>query len=103
MTELEALEQELLKPSEALISDISKIDGDIILLGVGGKMGPSMAKLARKAIVRAGIDKRIIGISRFSEAGTREELEADGIETISADLLNASSGTFLKMRQENLM
>ena len=88
MTELEALEQELLKPSEALISDISKIDGDIILLGVGGKMGPSMAKLARKAIVRAGIDKRIIGISRFSEAGTREELEADGIETISADLLN---------------
>jgi len=88
MTELEALEQELLKPSEALISDISKIEGDIILLGVGGKMGPSMAKLARKAIVRAGIDKRIIGISRFSEAGTREELEADGIETISADLLN---------------
>jgi dTDP-4-dehydrorhamnose reductase len=88
MTELEALEQELLKPSEALISDISKIEGDIILLGVGGKMGPSMAKLARKAIVLAGIDKRIIGISRFSEAGTREELEADGIETISADLLN---------------
>ena len=88
MTELESLEQELLKPSEALISDISKIEGDIILLGVGGKMGPSMAKLARKAIVRAGIDKRIIGISRFSEAGTREELEADGIETISADLLN---------------
>jgi nucleoside-diphosphate-sugar epimerase len=88
MTELEALEQELLKPSEALISDISKIEGDIILLGVGGKMGPSMAKLAKKAIALAGIDKRIIGISRFSEAGTREELEADGIETISADLLN---------------
>ena len=88
MTELEALEQELFKPSEGLISDISKIEGDIILLGVGGKMGPSMAKLARKAIVRAGINKRIIGISRFSEAGTRQELEADGIETISADLLN---------------
>lgn len=88
MTELESLEQELLKPSEALISDISKIEGDIIILGVGGKMGPSMAKLARKAIVGAGIEKRIIGISRFSEAGTREELEADGIETISADLLN---------------
>jgi hypothetical protein len=47
-----------------------------------------MAKLAKKAIALAGIDKRIIGISRFSEAGTREELEADGIETISADLLN---------------
>ena len=88
MTELEVLEQELLKPSDALVSDISKIDGDIIILGVGGKMGPSMAKLTRKAIISAGVNKRIIGISRFSEAGTREELEAEGIETISADLLN---------------
>lgn len=88
MTDLEVLEQELLKPSDALVSDISKIEGDIILLGVGGKMGPSMAKLARRAILSAGINKRIIGISRFSEAGTREELEAEGIETISADLLN---------------
>lgn len=88
MTELEALEQELLKPTDALVDDITRIEGDIILLGVGGKMGPSMAKLARRAIERAGINKKIIGVSRFSEAGTREELEADGIETISADLLN---------------
>lgn len=88
MTDLEVLEQELLKPSDALIADIAKIKGDIIILGVGGKMGPSMAKLARKAILSAGIDKKIIGISRFSEASTREELEAEGIETIAADLLN---------------
>lgn len=88
MTELEVLEQELLKPSDALVADIGKIEGDIIILGVGGKMGPSMAKLARKAILQAGINKRVIGISRFSEAGTREELEAEGIETVSADLLN---------------
>lgn len=88
MTELEVLEQELLKPSDALVADIAKIEGDIIILGVGGKMGPSMAKLARKAILQAGINKRVIGISRFSEEGTREELEAEGIETISADLLN---------------
>lgn len=88
MTELEVLEQELLKPSDALVADIAKIEGDIIILGVGGKMGPSMGKLARKAVDKAGINKRVIGISRFSEAGTREELEAEGIETISADLLN---------------
>ena len=88
MTDLEVLEQELLKPSAALIADIANIKGDIIILGVGGKMGPSMAKLARKAILSAGIEKRIIGISRFSEPGTREELEAEGIETVSADLLN---------------
>ena len=58
MTELEVLEQELLKPTDALINDIAKIDGDIILLGVGGKMGPSMAKLARRAITQAGINKK---------------------------------------------
>ena len=88
MTELELLKQELLKPSDALIADIKKIEGDIIILGVGGKMGPSMAKLARKAILEAGIVKRVIGISRFSEEGIREELESEGIETVAADLLD---------------
>lgn len=88
MTELELLEQELLSPSDALISDIYDIDGDIILLGVGGKMGPSMAKLAKQAVDKAGVKKRIIGISRFSDPEARAALEADGIETIAADLLN---------------
>lgn len=88
MTDLELLEQELLKPSDALIADIRKVDGDIIILGAGGKMGPGMAKLARKAVSEAGIVKRIIGISRFSEEGTREELEAEGVETVVADLLD---------------
>ncbi|WP_411274811.1 NAD-dependent epimerase/dehydratase family protein [Daejeonella sp.] len=95
MTELEVLEQELLRPSDALIIDITKIKGDIIILGVGGKMGPGMARLARKAILQAGISKRIIGISRFSEEGTREELEAGGIETIAADLLDEQQLTAL--------
>lgn len=88
MTELELLEQELLSPSDALVSDIYDIEGDIILLGVGGKMGPSMAKLAKQAVDKAGVKKRIIGISRFSDPEARAALEADGIETISADLLN---------------
>lgn len=88
MTEIEVLEQELLKPSDALIADIEKIEGDIIILGVGGKMGPGMAKLARKAILKSGIKKRVIGISKFSEVGMRDELEAHGIETVAADLLN---------------
>ncbi|WP_316810076.1 NAD-dependent epimerase/dehydratase family protein [Pedobacter heparinus] len=88
MNELAQLEQELLRPSDRLIADMYKIEGDIMLLGVGGKMGPSMAKLAKLAIDQAGIKKRIIGVSRFSDASAREELEAAGIETISADLLN---------------
>jgi len=88
MTELEQLELELLKPSNRLIADMYHIKGDIILLGVGGKMGPSMAKLAKLAVDQAGIKKRIIGVSRFSDPSAREELEAAGIETIAADLLN---------------
>src|SRR5690606_29713169 len=56
--------------------------------GVGGKMGPSLAKLAVRAVKEAGVDKKVIGVSRFSESGLREELESFGVETISIDLLN---------------
>ncbi|MGV3502776.1 MAG: NAD-dependent epimerase/dehydratase family protein [Adhaeribacter sp.] len=90
MSELALLEQELLKPSEALIADMYELEGDIMLLGVGGKMGPSMARLAKQAVDRAGVSKRIIGVSRFSDPESRAELEAEGIETIAADLLNES-------------
>ncbi|MGV3556775.1 NAD-dependent epimerase/dehydratase family protein [Larkinella arboricola] len=90
MNDLQALEQELIKPSAALISDLYELDGDILILGIGGKMGPSMARLAKQAIDQAGIQKRVIGVSRFSDKQTQGELEADGIETISADLLNES-------------
>ncbi|GAB3934891.1 NAD-dependent epimerase/dehydratase family protein [Larkinella terrae] len=88
MSDLESLEQELIKPSAALVTDLQELDGDIIILGVGGKMGPSLARLAKKAIDQAGLEKRVVGVSRFSEPQLQNELEADGIETISADLLN---------------
>ncbi|PSR55523.1 epimerase [Adhaeribacter arboris] len=88
MNDLQLLEQEYLKPSPALIADMYDLEGDIILLGVGGKMGPSMARLAKQAVDLAGVKKRIIGVSRFSDPQTRTELEADGIETYAADLLN---------------
>lgn len=88
MTDLEKLEIELLSPSDALIADIYNIEGDIILLGVGGKMGPSMARVAKQAVDKAGVRKKIIGISRFSDPSMRASLEEEGIETISADLLN---------------
>jgi nucleoside-diphosphate-sugar epimerase len=88
MSELELLEQELLKPSDALIADMKALRGDIILLGVAGKMGPSMARLARQATEMAGVKRRIIGVSRFSDPSMQAELESDGIETVAADLLN---------------
>lgn len=90
MKDLIQFEKELLAPSPALIADMAKIEGDIILLGIGGKMGPSMGKLAVQAAKAAGMKKRIIGVSRFSDAKAKAELEAAGIETISCDLLNDS-------------
>jgi len=87
MTDIQELYRELLKPSADLISDITKLDGDLLILGVGGKMGPALATLAKQAIADAGINKKVIGVSRFSEAGLEERLNKEGIETYHADLL----------------
>ncbi|MEX1241062.1 MAG: NAD-dependent epimerase/dehydratase family protein [Cyclobacteriaceae bacterium] len=95
MNELELLEKELLEPSDALIADMKRLKGDMILLGVAGKMGPAMARLARQATDRAGVKRRIIGVSRFSEPQSQAQLEADGIETVAADLLNEGQLTSL--------
>lgn len=85
---LKEFEDTLLAPSPSLIEDIKQIEGDIMFLGIGGKMGPSMAKLTVRALKAAGIDKKVIGVSRFSSGGLREELESEGISTIACDLLN---------------
>src|SRR5262245_23856190 len=83
----EALDAFLSRPSRALAADLAAIDGDIIVLGVGGKMGPTLARLARNAAP----DKRVIGVARFSEGGLRERLEACGVETIACDLLDRTA------------
>ena len=64
---VDELEAFLTRPVRALAGDLAAIDGDILVLGVGGKMGPTLARLARNAAP----DKRIIGVARFSEAGLR--------------------------------
>lgn len=87
MSDINELYHQLLEPSKALVSEIAELKGDIIILGVGGKMGPALAKLAKQAIDRTGVDKRVIGVSRFSEPGLQEELNKLGIETYEADLL----------------
>jgi nucleoside-diphosphate-sugar epimerase len=85
---VEELEKKLSEPSERLAQDLAALEGDIMILGVGGKMGPSLAKLAVNAIRKAGLNKRVIGVARFSNAEVRTELENSGVETISCDLLN---------------
>src|SRR5438105_13109275 len=81
------LDDFLSRPSRALAADLVAIDGDIIVLGVGGKIGPTLARLARNAAP----DKRVIGVARFSEAGLRQRLETCGIETIACDLLDRAA------------
>ncbi|MER2114531.1 MAG: NAD-dependent epimerase/dehydratase family protein, partial [Solibacillus isronensis] len=88
MQTVQQLEEFMTKPSAALVEDIKKIDGDILILGIAGKMGPTLAKVAKRAAEEAGIEKRIIGVARFSNKEMKEELEAAGIETITCDLMD---------------
>jgi len=71
-------------PSPELVRDLEGLSGDIMILGVGGKMGPTLARMAK----RAAPSKRIIAVARFTTAGLREELEEYGIETLACDLLD---------------
>jgi len=87
MKDIDKLYQQLLIPSDELISEIAMLDGDILILGVGGKMGPALAKLAKHSIHEAGIKKIVIGVSRFSEPGLQDQLDQEGIRTYNADLL----------------
>src|ERR1700732_2107297 len=82
-----AFDELLCRPSQALIDDLNKVDGDIMILGVAGKMGPTLAGLAKAALP----DRRVIGVARFSDAGTKAWLEARGIETIACDLLDEAA------------
>lgn len=78
------LEEVMSTPSDALVHDLSHLEGDLLILGVGGKMGPSLARMAK----RAAPHKRVIGVARFSEPGLKDALSGQGIECITADLLS---------------
>jgi nucleoside-diphosphate-sugar epimerase len=85
------LEEVLSEPSQADARAMAEMLGDLVILGVGGKMGPSLAKRAKRACERAKYPKRIIGVARFSDPAVRQDLESAGIETISTDLLAPGS------------
>ena len=84
----EKLDTLLTTPSDALVEDVKKIKGDIMVLGAGGKMGPTLCILAKNAIEKAGVQKRVIAVSRFTDPIATELLHKNNVETISCDLLN---------------
>jgi len=85
---VEQLDDALSFPPESLVQSLAKLDGDILVLGVAGKMGPTLARMAKRASDQAGVARRVIGVARFSNDAERQKLDAWGIETIKADLLN---------------
>ncbi len=84
----DVLNRMLTTPSDKLIRDISEIDGDILVLGAGGKMGPDVCILAKEAARAAGIEKKVYAVSRFTNAEAAERLRRRGVEIIAADLLD---------------
>ncbi|MDQ6627202.1 MAG: NAD(P)-dependent oxidoreductase [Pseudomonadota bacterium] len=84
---VDSLEAYLAEPSPALIVDLAEVPGDLLILGVAGKMGPTLARLAKNA----SPGRRVIGVARFNDAAVRERLDRWGIETIAGDLLDRTA------------
>jgi NAD-dependent epimerase/dehydratase family protein len=95
ISDIAALDDLLCRPSQALIDDLDKVDGDIMILGVAGKMGPTLAGLAKAA----SPGRRVIGVARFSDAAAKGWLQARGIESINCDLLDEAAVTALPKAQ----
>jgi hypothetical protein len=88
---VEQLEDRLSQPSPQAVEALAQLPGDLLILGVGGKMGPTLARMAKRAAEAAGVPRRVIGVSRFSDDRLRSRLAAWGIETLACDLLNETA------------
>ena len=87
----DALDELLSRPRDATIAALRQCPGDVIVLGAGGKMGPTLARMAARAAKDAGSARRVYAVSRFASDGVRHSLAQHGVETIRADLLDASA------------
>src|SRR5690606_37989127 len=87
----EALDELLTRPTPELIEFVKTLDGPLLCLGAGGKMGPTLAVRAKRAVESAGVALPVIAVSRFTDAGRRRWLEERGVQTIAADLYDRSA------------
>ena len=85
------LEELLSRPTPAALAALQTLDSDIVVLGVSGKMGPTLARMAVRAIAELGLPYKVYGVARFSQPGSREPLEAAGVKTITCDLLDRAA------------
>ena len=91
LRDTEHLDALLSEPTEGVLETFRHLQGDIMILGVGGKMGPSLARMARRATNATGVPRRILGVSRFSSGGLEAQLQSWGIETLPCDLLQGEA------------
>ena len=91
----EALDEFLTRPRAELVDFIKSVRSPLVVLGAGGKMGPTLAVLARRAAECAGYELEVIAVSRFSDARAKNWLEARGVKTISCDLLDREAARHL--------
>ena len=89
------LEDVLAQPSDEDIASVARLEPDIMILGAGGKMGPSLARRVQRAAERAGNGSRVLAVSRFSSREARTELESQGVPTLACDFLSAPAITGL--------
>jgi len=85
-TTVAALDEFLTTPTEALANDLADLDGDLMVIGSAGKMGPTLAVLAQRALREGGSDRKVLAVSRFSDATARARLDVAGVTCIPADL-----------------
>jgi nucleoside-diphosphate-sugar epimerase len=85
------LEELLSRPSPDDVAFARTLEGDVIVLGAGGKMGPSLARRVERALRSAGGTRRVLAVARFSEPGLAQSLERSGIETIACDLADPAA------------
>ena len=86
----EELDLLLSEPSPAALAALEKLDSDLVVLGVSGKMGPTLARMAVRGLEELNSPRRVYGVARFSQPGTREQLEEWGVQTVTCDLLDRS-------------
>jgi nucleoside-diphosphate-sugar epimerase len=85
---LEDLDSMMYRINDEFVDDVRAINGDFMILGAGGKMGPSLCKLTKLAVDAAKMKRRVIAVSRFSNKAAEREMHDLGIETISMDLMD---------------
>jgi nucleoside-diphosphate-sugar epimerase len=90
-TTLDEIARLVYEPGQALIDRLASTSGDLVVLGAAGKMGVSLARMAALALRALPGDRRVHAVSRFSDRGAQAELDAAGVHTVPADLLDPAS------------